>query len=145
MAAEGWSRAVPPVVVAILLLGALPAGAAPSADRPSAVAPAPLPGDASSVPPGQPPSKADILGMDLDQLAEVDVTVPSMDVEVTSVSKQESTVGRSAAAVFVITNEMIRRSGATCVPELLRMAPGVEVARVKSNMWAISIRGFQEL
>ncbi|MBN1394333.1 MAG: TonB-dependent receptor plug domain-containing protein, partial [Pirellulales bacterium] len=47
-----------------------------------------------------------------------------------------------AAAVFVITNEMIRRSGATCIPEALRMAPGVEVAQINSNAWAITIRGF---
>ena len=59
--------------------------------------------------------------MDLDQLSKVDVKVPALDVEVTSVTKQESTVGRSPAAVFVITPEMIRRSGAMNVPEALRM------------------------
>ena len=51
-------------------------------------------------------------------------------------------MGRSAAAVFVITNEMIRRSGATCIPEALRMAPGLDVAQFNSNTWAISSRGF---
>ena len=65
-----------------------------------------------------------------------------MDIPVTSVTKEQSTVGRSAAAVFVITNEMIRRSGATCIPEALRMAPGLDVAQVNSNTWAISCRGF---
>ena len=65
-----------------------------------------------------------LLNMDLDQLSKVDVKVPALDVEVTSVTKQESTVGRSPAAVFVITQEMIRRSGATNIPEALRMAPG---------------------
>ncbi len=80
--------------------------------------------------------------MDIEQLAKVDVVVPSMDIEVTSVAKQESTVGRSPAAVFVITAEMIRRNGATSVPELLRMVPGLEVARVNSSIWAITSRGF---
>lgn len=84
----------------------------------------------------------DILDMDIEQLAKVDVVVPSMDIEVTSVSKQESTVGRSPAAVFVITAEMIRRNGATSVPELLRMVPGLEVARINSSIWAITSRGF---
>jgi iron complex outermembrane recepter protein len=85
---------------------------------------------------------SDILSLDLDQLAHTPVVVPSMDIPVTSVTKEQSTVGHSAAAVFVITNEMIRRSGATCIPEALRMAPGVDVAQVNSNSWAIAIRGF---
>ncbi len=84
----------------------------------------------------------DILNLDIEQLAKTPVIVPSMDVPVTSVTKEKSTVGRSAAAVFVITNEMIRRSGATCIPEALRMAPGLEVAHIDSNKWAISCRGF---
>ena len=65
-----------------------------------------------------------------------------MDVEVTSVSKRRQRVADAAAAIFVITQEDIRRSGATSVPELLRMAPGVEVARIDANKWAVSIRGF---
>ena len=84
----------------------------------------------------------DILGLDIEQLAKTPVVVPSMDIPVTTVSKQESTVGHSAAAVFVITSEMIRRSGATCIPEALRMAPGLDVAQINSNTWAISCRGF---
>ena len=85
---------------------------------------------------------SDILNLDIEQLAKTPVVVPSMDIPVTSVAKQESTVGRSPAAVFVITNEMIRRSGATTIAEALRMAPGLEVARVNSNTWAITSRGF---
>ena len=61
---------------------------------------------------------------------------------VTSVSRQESTVAHSPAAVFVITQEMIRRSGATSLPQLFRMVPGMDVARVDSSRWAISARGF---
>jgi len=62
--------------------------------------------------------------------------------EVTTVSKTESTVGQSPAAIFVITPEMIRRSGATTIPELFRMVPGMDVARIDNNKWAISARGF---
>ena len=78
----------------------------------------------------------------LESLSTRDVVVPGMDMEVSTVSRTESTVGRSPAAVFVITNEMIRRSGAKCIPEVLRMAPGVQVARIDANKWAVTIRGF---
>ncbi|MBN2292259.1 MAG: TonB-dependent receptor, partial [Pirellulales bacterium] len=84
----------------------------------------------------------DLLDMDIEQLRKTSVAAPSFDVEVTSVSKQESTVGRSAAAIFVITPEMIRRSGATNIPDLLRMVPGMDVARIDSHTWAVSCRGF---
>jgi iron complex outermembrane recepter protein len=83
-----------------------------------------------------------LLNLDLDQLSKVPVVAPAMDTPVTSVTKEASTVGRSAAAVFVITNEMIRRSGATSIPEALRLAPGLDVAQYNSNTWAISSRGF---
>ncbi len=68
-----------------------------------------------------------------------------MDIEVTSVSKKPEKAAQAAAAVFVITQEDIRRSGATHIPEVLRMVPGVEVARLDSNKWAVSIRGFNNL
>lgn len=84
-----------------------------------------------------------ILNLDLEQLVKTDVVVPSMDIEVTSVAKQESTVGRSPAAIFVVTNEMIRRSGATSIPEALRMVPGMDVARIEANTWAVTCRGFK--
>src|SRR5688572_2561193 len=48
-----------------------------------------------------------------------------MKLEITTVSRQTSTVGQTPAAVFVITQEMIRRSGATTIPELFRMVPGM--------------------
>lgn len=81
---------------------------------------------------------------DVSQLTRVEVSAPALQEEVTTVSRQPSTVGRSPAAVFVITQEMIRRSGALTLPEVLRMAPGVQVARIDANQWAISIRGFNE-
>lgn len=61
---------------------------------------------------------------------------------VTTPGRQPSTVGRSPAAVFVITQEMIRRSGARSVPELFRLVPGLHVARIDANKWSISSRGF---
>lgn len=81
------------------------------------------------------------LDQSMQQLSQTRVNAPSMNLEVTSVTKQASTVGKSPAAIFVITPEMIRRSGATCLPEVLRIAPGVCVSRYSSHGWAISIRG----
>ena len=64
------------------------------------------------------------------------------NVEVTTTSKEPEEVWNTPAAVFVITQEDIRRSGATSIPEVLRLAPGVEVARVDSDHWSVGIRGF---
>jgi iron complex outermembrane receptor protein len=65
-----------------------------------------------------------------------------MNIQVTSVSKKEQKLSQVAAAVFVITPEDIRRSGATNIPDLLRMVPGLDVAQINANTWAISARGF---
>jgi iron complex outermembrane recepter protein len=65
-----------------------------------------------------------------------------LNVEITSVSKKAQKLADTAAAVYVITNDDIRRSGATTIPEALRLAPGVDVARMSSGRWAITIRGF---
>ena len=65
-----------------------------------------------------------------------------MEIKVTSVSKKSQRLSDSAAAVFVITREDIRRSGVTSIPDALRMAPGVNVARIDANKWAINCRGF---
>src|SRR6202047_3569588 len=65
-----------------------------------------------------------------------------MNMEVTSVSKKEQKLSSVAAAIFVITQEDIRRSGATNIPDLLRMVPGLDVAQINANTWAISARGF---
>jgi iron complex outermembrane recepter protein len=67
-----------------------------------------------------------------------------LNVTVTTVSRQDSTVGESPAAVYVITQEDIRRSGATTIPELFRRVPGMSVARVDANKWAVSARGFND-
>jgi iron complex outermembrane receptor protein len=65
-----------------------------------------------------------------------------MNVRVTSVSKREQKLSSAGAAAYVITQEDIRRSGMTNIPDLLRMVPGVDVAKIDANTWAISIRGF---
>lgn len=65
-----------------------------------------------------------------------------MNIQVTSVSKKEQKLSRTASAIFVITQEDIRRSGATNVQDLLRMVPGVNVGQINGSTWAISARGF---
>jgi len=71
--------------------------------------------------------------MSLDELSQIEITTPS---------KTPQKAFRSPTAIYVITGEQIRRSGATCIPEALRLAPGVEVARIDANKWSIGIRGF---
>jgi iron complex outermembrane receptor protein len=80
-----------------------------------------------------PEEKHDLTTMSLEDL---------MKVKVTSASRKEQTLSRTASAIYVITSEEIARSGATNVPDLLRMVPGVQVAQMTANTWAISIRGF---
>jgi iron complex outermembrane recepter protein len=64
------------------------------------------------------------------------------NVEVTTASKEPEQVWHTPAAIYVLTQEDIRRSGATSIPEVLRLVPGVEVARTDSDHWAVGIRGF---
>src|SRR5437899_6724075 len=63
-------------------------------------------------------------------------------IEVTTASKEPVQASRTPAAIYVITQEDIRRSGAASIPEALRLAPGVEVARIDSNSWSLGVRGF---
>ena len=65
-----------------------------------------------------------------------------MDLDVTSVSKQPEPYGEAPAAINVITNDEIRRSGASSIPEALRLADNLEVAQDSSSGWNISARGF---
>ncbi len=67
-----------------------------------------------------------------------------MDVKVYSAAKKEQAMADTAAAAFVISQEDIRRSGATSIPDALRMAPGVQVAQINAHAWAITIRGFND-
>lgn len=68
-----------------------------------------------------------------------------MDVSVTSVSKKEQKLSDAAAAISVLSNDDLRRSGATSVAEALRLVPGMSVGAISASQWAISTRGFNSL
>src|SRR5438876_9531362 len=78
---------------------------------------------------------SDLADLSLEELA---------NLEVTSVSRRAERLSDAPASVFVITGDDIRRSGATSIPEALRLAPNLEVARVDSRQYAISARGFNQ-
>jgi outer membrane receptor protein involved in Fe transport len=63
------------------------------------------------------------------------------NIEVTTASKEPAEVRRIPAAIYVITQEDIRRSGVTSLREALRLAPGVNVARIDSDHWSVGVRG----
>ncbi|WP_353572527.1 TonB-dependent receptor [Candidatus Albibeggiatoa sp. nov. BB20] len=64
-----------------------------------------------------------------------------LNMEVTSASKKPQKLSESANAIFVITQDDIRRSGATHVADVLRMVPGLQVSKVNSSIWRVSARG----
>lgn len=68
-----------------------------------------------------------------------------MNIEVTSVSKRSEKLSEVASAIQIITNEEIRRSGATNLPEALKLASNLQVAQANSSQWAISARGFNNV
>lgn len=82
-----------------------------------------------------PVAERDLGKLDLEELGKI---------KVTTVSRSEATVLESPAAVYVITQDDIRRSGVTSIPEALRLAPGVNVARIDAHRWAIGVRGFNQ-
>src|SRR5208283_4411726 len=61
--------------------------------------------------------------------------------QVTSVGRKAQELSKAPAAVFVLTADDIRRSGATCIPEALQWVPGLTVLRVDGRNWAVSARG----
>lgn len=65
-----------------------------------------------------------------------------LDIEVTSVSKQAEPLSNAAAAIYVITGEEIGRRGFRSIPQALRDVPGLHVAQIDSQKWAVSSRGF---
>lgn len=71
--------------------------------------------------------------------------VDLLDVDITSVSKKTQKVSETAAAISVITQDDIRRSSATTLPELLRLATGLQVVQTNSHTWSISARGFNDI
>ena len=85
-----------------------------------------------------------VLAVDADRLGDLSVE-QLLNITVTSVARREEKLSQSPAAVFVITQEDIRRSGAATIPDLLRLAPGLNVAQVDAHTWAISSRGFNDV
>jgi iron complex outermembrane receptor protein len=82
----------------------------------------------------QPPKTSDDLeNLTLEQL---------VNVQVTSVSKEQTDLFASPAAISVVTADDIRRLGITSLPEALRLVPGMDVAQINANEWAVSARGF---
>jgi len=80
-------------------------------------------------------TKKDIFNMGLEQL---------MNIEIVTASRKSQSLLKTAAAVHIITQEDIRRSGATSLPEVLRGVPGLQIAQIDANNWAISIRGLND-
>jgi iron complex outermembrane receptor protein len=78
-------------------------------------------------------SAASLKGLSLEEL---------LDIEVTSVSRRPERLSEAASSVQVITQDDIRRAGATSIPEALRLASNLSVAQIDSRQWAISARGF---
>ncbi len=93
----------------------------------------PLAARADDSQPGTPTDPAALKKLSLEELSQIEVTTPS---------KEPQPAFQTPDAIYVITGEDIRRSGATSIPEALRLAPGVEVARIDGNKWSIGIRGF---
>ncbi len=77
----------------------------------------------------------DLAGLDIDELARI---------QITSVSRRAEPIAEATAAVTVLTREDIRRSGAMTLPDVLRLVPGLQVARVGTRDWAVSARGFNQ-
>jgi len=89
------------------------------------------------------PSASEEKDIELEQWMQQDVREDSrMDTTITSVGRRNQRLSETAAAAYVITQDDIRRSGATNIPDVLRMVPGLDVVRVDSNKWAVGSRGF---
>lgn len=93
----------------------------------------PPPAGARDPQPGEEASAQQLKSLTLEQLG---------NLEVTTVSKEPEALWQTPAAIYVLNQDDIRRSGATTIPDLLRTVPGVEVAEMQSNQWAVAIRGF---
>jgi iron complex outermembrane receptor protein len=81
-------------------------------------------------------STSELLPLSWEELTELNVS---------TLARQDQSVKNSPAAAFVITAEDIRRSGATSLPEVLRMVPGMNVGKINASNWAVSARGFNDL
>ncbi len=78
-----------------------------------------------------------------------DLTSLSLDdllnINVTTVSKKAERLSEAAAAVYVLTGDDIRRSGARSIPDALRLVPGLQVSQIDAHTWAVSARGFNSV
>ncbi len=83
-------------------------------------------------------------GLDADLLLNMSIE-EILATKITSVAKKAQNIKEISSAVYVITQDDIRRSGALTIPDILRMAPGVHVARIDGNKWSVSIRGFGDI
>ena len=82
----------------------------------------------------------------LEQLMTMSLEELSMvDIQVTSASKKPQSIKDIPAAVYVISNEQIRRSGVRSIAEVLALAPGVQVTRISEYNWQVSLRGLNEV
>ncbi|MBE7465827.1 MAG: TonB-dependent receptor [Planctomycetes bacterium] len=90
-----------------------------------------------AAPPAPAPDQAAVT--DMADLALEDL----LDIRITSAAKKIQPVSEASSAIYVITQEDIRRSGHTSIAEALRLAPGMNVAQGDAHTWAISARGFQ--
>src|SRR5690349_7675179 len=81
-------------------------------------------------------ASSDLADLSLEQLTKITVT---------SASRREEPLSEATASLYVITQEDIRRSGVTSLPEALRLAPNLQVARADTNQYAISARGFNNV
>src|SRR4051812_16604204 len=83
---------------------------------------------------------------DVQSLASNDLSDLSLEqlskIEVTSVSKRPESIAEAPSSIYVITASDIRRSGAGTLPEALRLAPNLQVARVDARNYAVTARGF---
>jgi iron complex outermembrane receptor protein len=90
-------------------------------------------GEEAPTAPVPPTDGSSVVDLSLEQL---------LNVEITSVSKKEEKRSAAPAAVYVLTQEDIRRSSATTVPDLLRTVPGLHVAQQDAGKWSVTARGF---
>jgi len=84
------------------------------------------------------PGSAQVIRPDLTEMSLEDL----MNLEVTLATRKASRLSETAAAISAVSGDEIRRSGVTGIPDALRLATGMEVARLDANKWAVSARGF---
>src|SRR5438876_2402588 len=90
----------------------------------------------ANLPAAEPKAQPDLTELPIETL---------LQIEVTSVARKSEKLSESPAAISVVTQDDIRRFGATSIPEALRLVPGLEVARLDASQWAISARGFNDV